>query len=227
MLTEPVAIILLSILAGAVALDTTAAFQMMFSQPLVAGTCAGLILGHPETGLLIGTALQLVWVAALPVGGALFPDTGPAAVVGVGIAVLLISRGTAGGWAVSSGLFVALGVAAAGSIVTMRLRRQNVRLAEKALSSVEKGDLGGVRRAILQALGFRFMSAAVLSAVVLVVTVPLLARAFHGVVLSEFPALLWAAPIAAGTILLIARGRFERVLLGVGVLVGVLMVAVT
>lgn len=226
-MTEPAAIILLSILAGTVALDTTAAFQMMFSQPLVAGTCAGLILGHPETGLLMGTALQLVWVAALPVGGALFPDTGPAAVVGVGLAVLLISKGTAAGWAISSGLFVALGVAEAGRLLTVRLRRQNVRLAEKALSSVESGDPGGVHRAILQALGFRFMSIALLSAVVLVVTVPLLAKLFRGASLSEFPALLWAVPIAAGTILLVARGRFERVLLGAGVVVGVLVVAVT
>ncbi len=225
-MTEPMAIILLSILAGAVALDTTAALQMMFSQPLVAGTCAGLILGHPETGLLIGTALQLVWVWALPVGGAQFPDTGVAAVVGAGLAVLLISRGTAAGWAVSSGLFVALGVATVGRVVTVRLRRQNIRLAEKALSSVERGDLGGVRRAILQALGFRFMSATLLSLAVLVITVPLLAGVFGGVVVREFPALAWAAPVAAGTMLVIARGRFERVLLGAGVLVGVLMVAV-
>ena len=94
---EPLTIVLLSILAGAVALDTTAAFQLMFSQPLVAGTCAGLIVGYPEVGLLVGTVLQLVWVGTLPVGGTPFPDTGLAAVVGAGLAALLISRGTADG----------------------------------------------------------------------------------------------------------------------------------
>ena len=62
---------------------------------------------------------------------------------------------------------------------------------------------------------------------VLVITVPLLAKLCRGASLSEFPALLWAAPIAAGTVLLVARGRFERVLLGAGVVVGVLVVAVT
>jgi PTS system mannose-specific IIC component len=225
-LTEPLAIVLLSILAGAVALDTTAVLQMMFSQPLVAGTCAGLILGQPETGLLIGTALELVWVGVLPVGGAVFPDTGPASVVGVGLAGLLISQGTAGGWAISSGLFVALGVAALGRLLTVKLRRLNVRLAEEALSSVERGDLGGVRRAILRAVGFRFTSVAVLSAAVLALTVPFLGRVFEGVAVGEFPALLWAAPIAAGTILAVGRGRFERVLLGAGFLAGVLVVAV-
>ncbi len=225
-MTEPLAIVLLSILAGAVALDTTAALQMMFSQPLVAGTCAGLILGHPETGLLIGTALELVWVAARPVGGALFPDTGPASVVGVGLAGLLISQGIASGWAIPLGLVAAFGVAALGRLLTVKLRRLNVRLAEEALSSVERGDLGGVRRAILRAVGFRFISVAVLSAAVLVIAVPLLGRILRGVAGAEFPVLLWAAPIAAGTILAIARGGFERVLLGAGFVAGVLMVVV-
>ncbi len=225
-MTEPLAIALVSILAGAVGLDTTAAFQMMFSQPLVAGTCAGLMLGHPELGLLIGTALELVWVAALPVGGALFPDAGPASVVGVGLAGLLTSQGTAAEWAIPLGIFTALGVAVLGRLLTVKLRRLNVYLAEEALLSVEKGDLAGVRRAVLRAVGFRFMSVAFLSAAVLVVAVPVLGSILRGVAGAEFPALLWAAAIAAGTILGVARGRFERVLLGAGFLIGVLLVAV-
>ena len=225
-MTEPLAIALVSLLAGAVGLDTTAAFQMMFSQPLVAGTCAGLMLGHPELGLLIGTALELVWVAALPVGGTLFPDAGPASVVGVGLAGLLTSQGTAEEWAIPLGIFVALGVAALGRLLTVKLRRLNVYLAEEALSSVEKGDLAGVRRAVLRAVCFRFVSVALLSAAVLVVAVPILGSVLRGVAGSKFPALLWAAAIAAGTILGIARRRFERVLLGAGFLIGVLLVAV-
>jgi mannose/fructose/N-acetylgalactosamine-specific phosphotransferase system component IIC len=65
----------LALIGGIIGLDTTAVGQIMISQPLVTGAIMGLILGDLPSGILIGTLLQLIWVMALPIGGAVPPDT--------------------------------------------------------------------------------------------------------------------------------------------------------
>ncbi len=57
-----------------VGLDTTAAFQIMVSQPLVACTLLGWMMGDPVTGALVGIVTQLLWMGKLPVGAAAFPN---------------------------------------------------------------------------------------------------------------------------------------------------------
>lgn len=56
-----------------VGVDTTAAFQIMISQPLVACTILGWMVGDPVTGALVGVVTQLLWMGKLPVGAAWFP----------------------------------------------------------------------------------------------------------------------------------------------------------
>lgn len=75
--------VLLALLAAFVAQDTTAGPQLLFSEPLVAGTVAGLLVGDVKLGLLIGTAIQLIWCGAVPAGTAFFLDinTGTVCVV--------------------------------------------------------------------------------------------------------------------------------------------------
>ena len=63
-------IFILAILGGFLSLDATAVGQTLISQPLLAGPIIGLILGDVQTGLLVGTLLQLIWISRLPVGGA-------------------------------------------------------------------------------------------------------------------------------------------------------------
>ncbi|MBD3348192.1 MAG: hypothetical protein GF400_03215, partial [Candidatus Eisenbacteria bacterium] len=72
--TEAALLPVLAGLAGLLAIDATAALQIMVSQPLVAGALAGAACGDPGTGLVIGAVLQLIWLGALPVGAAAFPD---------------------------------------------------------------------------------------------------------------------------------------------------------
>lgn len=57
-----------SLLGAVCALDRTAAFQVMFSRPLVAGTLGGLLAGNWEIGLLVGVALELYFLSEMPVG---------------------------------------------------------------------------------------------------------------------------------------------------------------
>jgi mannose/fructose/N-acetylgalactosamine-specific phosphotransferase system component IIC len=85
-------LILVSAFGGLVALDKTEAVQSMFSQPLVAGPIAGLLLNDLHGGLLVGVLCQLIYLWLMPIGTATFPD--PAVGTVVGSAGFVILRGS-------------------------------------------------------------------------------------------------------------------------------------
>ena len=84
----------LAFLGGLLALDATSVGQFMVSRPLVASTLTGWWLGDPALGLEIGAILELFHLAGVPAGGSRVPETGPASVVAV--AVALSAGGLAG-----------------------------------------------------------------------------------------------------------------------------------
>lgn len=77
---------LLAILAG---LDRTAALQMMLSRPLVVAPLAGWLLGAPQSGLLVGSVVELLWLGRLPVGAAIPPDDTQVAIGATTLSVLM------------------------------------------------------------------------------------------------------------------------------------------
>jgi PTS system mannose-specific IIC component len=62
------------IMGFVVGLDTTAAFQIMVGQPLVACALLGWMMGDPMMGAMVGVMTQLLWMGRLPVGAATFPN---------------------------------------------------------------------------------------------------------------------------------------------------------
>ncbi|MFH1502889.1 MAG: PTS sugar transporter subunit IIC [Candidatus Eisenbacteria bacterium] len=223
-MSDAVTIAALAGLAGLLALDATAAFQVMVSQPIVAGALAGAVCGDAFAGVLVGAALQLVWLGALPVGAAGFPDAPVGTVVGVGLASLLAHSGTGAGWSVAFGMTAALVAAEAGRSVVSRLRRMNVRLAEGAVARARSGDPSGVSAAVWLGLASRFVAAAGLAAVALTVAYVGLRALPLGEVRGGFPALIWAAPIAAAVVAVRSRQALERALIAAGFLAGLLFV---
>jgi mannose/fructose/N-acetylgalactosamine-specific phosphotransferase system component IIC len=73
--------ILLALLGGWVAADSTGLGQLMISRPLVAATLAGWLAGSPLAGAFAGLVLEVFHLTVLPVGAARYPEAGPAAVV--------------------------------------------------------------------------------------------------------------------------------------------------
>jgi mannose PTS system EIIC component len=71
-------------LGAVVALDATSLGQLMLSRPLVAGFLAGVFVGMPFEGALLGALLEALSLGILPVGAAKYPETGTASVVAVG-----------------------------------------------------------------------------------------------------------------------------------------------
>ena len=71
-----------SLLGAIIGLDVVSFPQAMISRPLVAATVAGLLLGDPAGGLLVGATLELIALETLPVGASRYPEWGSASVVG-------------------------------------------------------------------------------------------------------------------------------------------------
>jgi PTS system mannose-specific IIC component len=129
-----------------VGLDLVSVPQAMISRPLVAGTVAGAILGDPASGLAVGAVLELFALEVLPVGAVRYPDFGPAAIAGVGVAA-----GTAGlhgtGFAVTIGMVVAY----VGDSSIQLIRRYNAGAVRRRVAQLEAGDPRTV--ALIQRLG--------------------------------------------------------------------------
>jgi mannose/fructose/N-acetylgalactosamine-specific phosphotransferase system component IIC len=217
-------ILWLSVLAGALALDETALLQVMVSQPVVAGAVAGVVVGDLGLGLLVGSALQLVWIGALPVGAAPFPDGAAAGVAGAGTAALMAGAGASAGIAVGTGILVGLLAGAAGTRLIVLVRRLNVSLSIMAEKRGETGSASGVSTAVFAGLAIRFAASFVLAAVALGVALALSGPAAAFDVSGEFPAVLWAAPVAAAAVAVGGRGKIERAFLASGFVVGLVIV---
>ncbi len=138
--------VLLVCLAGGVcALDTTAAWQVMLSQPLVSASVAGLLTGEPVTGAAMGVLLQMLWSGSIPVGARPMPDAPVGSVSGVWFASALL--GANPGFPVPlahlAGVLAALGVALIGRETIMFERELNRRMFARFLIRLRAGLAGG------------------------------------------------------------------------------------
>lgn len=84
MIPDPLHLLLLGLLGGLLALDATSLGQFMLSRPLVAAGLAGMVMGNPHAGIVVGVLLEAIHLAVLPVGAARYPEAGPAAVAAAG-----------------------------------------------------------------------------------------------------------------------------------------------
>lgn len=124
-------------------IDLVSVLQVMVARPLVAASVAGWIAGDPVAGVLTGMVLELYALEVLPVGGARYPDYGPAAVAASAAAA---GGGVAG---LAFGVTVALLVAYAGEWSVVILRRRNTRYVRRHAAALDGGAPADVQRAQL------------------------------------------------------------------------------
>lgn len=79
--------LLLGLLAGLLGVEM---FNGIFNihRPIVTGLLVGLILGDVQTGLITGAALELIWIGAVPVGGAQPPNVVVGGIIGTAFAII-------------------------------------------------------------------------------------------------------------------------------------------
>ncbi len=138
-LATGIAACLLVLWTMAVAADERALGPLGLREPLVAAGAAGLMVGHPTAGWLMGLVLQSVWPGLQPLGGSRQPWAGPGAAVGaLWLALLPAGIGVAG---FPIAIAAAVAAAWAGIGIEERLRARNDRrdCALAAAPSAERG----------------------------------------------------------------------------------------
>ena len=84
-----VEILLISILAGIIAIDVRTIGGTMVSRPLVVGPLVGLMLGDVSIGFYVAILVELLWIGLLPIGAYLPVETLPITTVAVSLTVIL------------------------------------------------------------------------------------------------------------------------------------------
>ena len=82
------------------------------SRPLVSGLLIGAILGDVQTGILVGVAVQVVYIALVTPGGAMPQDLNSAAYIGVALGIVSVK----GGASIEAAIAIATAVGAVGTI---------------------------------------------------------------------------------------------------------------
>jgi len=130
------------VLWGTVAgLDLVSLGQVMLGRPLVAGTVAGLLAGDPGAGAVVGVTLELFALDLLPVGGAQYPDYGPAAVAGAATAA-----GVPGVLGLGPAIAVALVTGYLGEQAVQIVRRGNAADVGRNRAGLDAGEVASLRR---------------------------------------------------------------------------------
>lgn len=80
--------ILLGVIAGLAYMSRRIGGDTQFERPIILAPIVGLILGDLSTGVVVGGTLELIFIGAAPIGGAVPPNTVMAAVLGTSFAIL-------------------------------------------------------------------------------------------------------------------------------------------
>jgi len=137
---------------GIVAVDAAPLFQLMLSQPFVAGAITGALWGRMEIGLELGAILQLFSLGVLPVGGRAPEDFPVGTVVGTAAACALTRLdpvASAQGGPLVYGLLAAFVSALFGRPLLVLLRHRNEELARWVESELSAGHFKALGRAQL------------------------------------------------------------------------------
>lgn len=106
------------------------------TRPLVSGFIIGLILGDVSTGILVGVAVQVVFIALVTPGGQMPQDLNAAAYIGVTLGVMAVK----GGATIESAVAISTAVGAIGTIFHNFMMLSNSFWNHRASAAIEKGD---------------------------------------------------------------------------------------
>lgn len=160
----------LALLGGILGLDVVSFPQAMISRPLVAATLAGLLLGQPMHGLLVGAALEMIALETLPFGASRYPEWGSAATVG-GAVFASFPQQPAGSMAMA--VIASLATAWVSGWTMVKLREMNASWARARRDALDAGARGTVISLQLRGLTADFVRGAALTAIAMAVFAPL------------------------------------------------------
>jgi PTS system mannose-specific IIC component len=153
------------ILAGLAAVERKGFLQAMISRPIAIAPLAGWALGDVQGGILVGAALELLWLGAVNLGAALPVHETLGAVTAAAGAVVAgqsLGTGVTPGVAILS-ILVCAPFALIGRSADVLAERLNEQLAVRAEVALAGGDPAAAVRCNLYGLAMPFLLAAALA----------------------------------------------------------------
>lgn len=139
-------------------LDTTATFQFLLSQPIIACTAVGWLLGDISTGMQVGLFFQLLWLSDLPVGAAIVPAGNFASIVSAALIIKLNSAFPQFPYLILLLVVLyALLLSYVGSKMVKLIRSGNILLFNQTVQKISNGQLNLIARLNLQAIGLHMI----------------------------------------------------------------------
>lgn len=160
----------IALLGAVLGLDVVSFPQAMISRPIVAATVAGVFIGEPERGLLIGVVLELIALDTLPFGASRYPEWGSAGVVG---GALYASQPPGMYGALPAATLAALLTASISGSSMVVLRRAIAARLTRSRDQIEDGSRGALMSLHLTGMSLDLLRAAAVTFVAMVVFSPL------------------------------------------------------
>jgi PTS system mannose-specific IIC component len=165
-----------ALLGGVLGLDVVSFPQAMISRPLVAATIAGILVGQPKSGLLIGAALELIALETLPFGASRYPEWGSAAVVG---GAIFSSYPEHPPGAMTLAVLSALATTWIGGWTMVKLRQLNAWWARRSRAEIDAGSRDAVVGLQVKGATADFARGVLLTAIAYVTLAPLAHICIH------------------------------------------------
>ena len=163
---------LLIVLGGVVGLDGVSFPQAMISRPLVSATIGGAVCGNPAAGLLVGVLLECFALETMPFGASRYPEWGPASLVAGVVAAVPGGDPATSARLIPFAVVVGLGGAMLAGRTLIWLRRINLAVATRRRDAIAAGEASAIVGLQRIGLAVDFLRAAAVTAVFLLVLLP-------------------------------------------------------
>ena len=137
--------------------------ERQFHRPLVACTLMGCALGDPTTGIMLGGALELIALGWMNVGAAMAPDSALASTIS---AVVVIQ----GHQDITTGIAIAVPLAAAGQVLTIFVRTITVFFQHQADNFAKTANFRGIELMHISGMALQGLRVAIPTAIVALIS---------------------------------------------------------
>ena len=137
--------------------------ERQFHRPLVACTLMGFALGDPTTGIMLGGALELIALGWMNVGAAMAPDSALASTIS---AIVVIQ----GHQDITTGIAIAVPLAAAGQVLTIFVRTITVFFQHQADNFAKTANFRGIELMHLSGMALQGQRVAIPTAIVALIS---------------------------------------------------------
>ena len=196
----------ITLLGAVLGLDMVSFPQAMLSRPIVGSTLAGALCGHTAAGLVVGVLLECFALETMPFGASRYPEWGPASVA-AGVLAAVPAGGDAAQRIAPFAVLAGLAAAMLAGRTLVWLRKFNAREAAKHRDEIAAGDAAAIVGLQWTGIIVDFGRAGAVTALLVVVLVPVRNMVLAQSSASGASAVLFATVVAVG----VGGGAFWKV----------------